>query len=1501
MLISSYNQVLVAFSLIVAILASYTALDMAGRVTLAKGREALSWLIGGAFAMGFGIWSMHFVGMLAFSLPIPLGYDLGLTLLSLLLAVGSSAFALWLVCQAELPWQRLALGALLMGSGIAAMHYTGMAALLMMPGIVYDPLWLGLSILIAVIASGAALWIAFRLRHGSRRIVLVRAGAALVMGCAIVGMHYTGMAAAQFPLGSFCGAAGRGIDNGWLAVLVIVITLAVIAIALIVSVLDSRLEARTSVLATSLARANRELIQLALHDNLTKLPNRMLLDDRLEQAIQQAIRDDRRFAVLFMDLDGFKAVNDAYGHHLGDLLLIEVAERIRANVRAQDTIARLGGDEFVLLIEAREPADAATLAEKLVKRISQPYQISRHEVRISASIGIALYPGDGQTRHELMINADAAMYHAKDQGRNGYCFFESSMNANAQEQLQLLHDLRQALERRQLVLHYQPKVLAPNGPMIGVEALLRWEHPQHGLITPGQFLPLAEKTGLIVQIGEWVLDEACRQMRLWLDGGHADWNIAVNLSALQFAHAGLVDSVRNALLRHSLEPSHLILEVTESTAMRDADASLVILEQLSAMGRLRHRLLQPAVSQTPAGERTEDRPWLHQRAGPRQRRRRDRLGDRRPRPHAEPEDRRRGRGNRGPAGVPDPPRLQFAARLPARQADAGRAVARQRRLSAASGAPRDLSEPADSPIAVSLTSARAANTLCRARRAACRDMSRRHDERLSNNEKTCMNRLCVLGLLIGLSGSPALAAGQGESGNPPATDKERFIASLMARMSNAEKIGQLRLVSVGTDHPKEALMADIRAGKVGAIFNTVTRPDIRAMQDQVRHSRLKIPLFHAYDVAHGHRTIFPISLGLAASWDPEVVARSARISALEASADGLDMSFSPMVDITRDARWGRVSEGFGEDTYLTSLLSGVMVRAYQGSNLAAPDSIMAAVKHFALYGAAEGGRDYNTVDMSLPRMFQDYLPPYKAAVDAGAGAVMVSLNTINGVPATANRWLLTDLLRQQWGFKGLTISDHGAVKELIKHGLAGNERDATRLAIQAGVDMNMNDDLYSTWLPKLLAAGEIDQADIDRACRDVLAAKYDLGLFADPYRRLGKPDDPPFDTNAESRLHRQAAREVAREGLVLLKNRDGLLPLKKQGRIAVIGPLAKSQRDVIGSWSAAGVPRQAVTVYQGLANAVGERATLLYAKGANVSGDQAILDYLNSYNPEVEVDPRSAEAMLEEALRTARDADLVVAVVGESQGMAHEASSRTDLRIPASQRRLLKALKATGKPLVLVLMNGRPLSLGWEQENADAILETWFSGTEGGNAIADVLFGEHNPSGKLTMSFPRSVGQVPVYYNHLNTGRPMDHDNPGKYTSRYFDEANGPLYPFGYGLSYTEFSLSPLRLSSERLARGATLEARVTLSNSGKRAGATVVQLYLQDPVASLSRPVKELRGFRKVMLEPGESREIVFRLGEADLKFYDSQLRHTAEPGEFKVFVGLDSAQTESRSFTLL
>ncbi|MBM7059104.1 EAL domain-containing protein [Pseudomonas sp. UL073] len=584
MLASSYNEVLVVFSLIVAILASYTALDMAGRVSTASGRSVSLWLAGGAFAMGMGIWSMHFVGMLAFSLPIDLGYDLTLTAASLLIAVATSAFALWLVCQQELPWTRLALGALLMGVAIASMHYTGMAALRMMPGIVYDPVWFVLSVLVAIVASGAALWIAFRLRQHSAWVVVSRAGAAVVMGCAIVGMHYTGMAAAQFPEGSFCGAANTGIDTNWLAILVIVVTLAVMAIALIISVLDSRLEQRTASLATSLAQANSELMQLALYDNLTKLPNRMLLSDRLEQAIQKASRDHSSFAALFLDLDGFKAVNDAYGHHRGDQLLVEVAQRIRETMRGQDTVARLGGDEFVLLVEIGDPTDAAKIAEKLIETVRQPYSIERHECFVSASIGIAVYPGNGNSQHELLVNADAAMYHAKDQGRDGYCFFESSMNANAHEQLQLLQDLRHALERNELVLYYQPKVLAPNGQTTGAEALLRWQHPQRGLLAPDQFLPLAEKTGLIVPIGQWVINEACAQMRRWRVLGREDWSVAVNLSASQFAHSGLVETVRSALQRHALEPRNLTLEVTESTAMRDADTSLAILDRLAEMG-----------------------------------------------------------------------------------------------------------------------------------------------------------------------------------------------------------------------------------------------------------------------------------------------------------------------------------------------------------------------------------------------------------------------------------------------------------------------------------------------------------------------------------------------------------------------------------------------------------------------------------------------------------------------------------------------------------------------------------------------------------------------------------------------------------------------------------------------------------------------------------------------------------------------------------------------------
>jgi len=584
MLASSYNPLLVLLSLFVAILASYTALDMAGRVVTAQGRAALWWLIGGASAMGLGIWSMHFVGMLALNLPIPVGYDVGITLTSLAIGIGASIFALWLASRRELPWPRLAGGAVLMGAGVAGMHYTGMAALRMNPGIQYDPARFALSIVIAVLASGVALWMAFRLRQQSRRVRALRAGSAVVMGVAIVGMHYVGMAAAAFPYGSVCGAAHTGASADWLALVIIIVTLAVLAIALIISVLDLRMEARTALLANSLAAANKELAYLALHDNLTKLSNRVLLEDRLTQAIRTADREKRRFAVMFMDLDGFKAVNDVYGHHVGDLLLIDVAQRIGARVRQQDTVARVGGDEFVVLAYVDDPEDAGTLADALLGVVREPFMAGGHELRVSTSIGIAIYPGDGGNQHDLLTNADAAMYHAKGLGRNAYSFFEPSMNADVHQQLQLVQDLRRAVERHELVLHYQPKFNAPNGPIMGVEALVRWQHPQRGLVPADEFIPLAEKTGLIVPLGAWVLDEACRQMAQWQREGHSGWSVAVNLSALQFGHAALIDTVRETLARHALDPRSLMLEITESTAMRDVDASLQILQQLDAMG-----------------------------------------------------------------------------------------------------------------------------------------------------------------------------------------------------------------------------------------------------------------------------------------------------------------------------------------------------------------------------------------------------------------------------------------------------------------------------------------------------------------------------------------------------------------------------------------------------------------------------------------------------------------------------------------------------------------------------------------------------------------------------------------------------------------------------------------------------------------------------------------------------------------------------------------------------
>ncbi|WP_343742966.1 putative bifunctional diguanylate cyclase/phosphodiesterase [Herbaspirillum huttiense] len=586
MLSATYDNLLVVVSILVAILASYTALDMAERINTTSNLHSMAarfWLTGGAVAMGIGIWAMHFIGMLAFRLPIMLGYDAWITALSLAIAIAVSGYALWTVSRPKLPLRRLLKSALFMGIGIAGMHYTGMAAMRMQPGIEYDRALFAVSVVIAIVVAAAALWIAFRLRKNTPHVKLARAGSSVVMGVAIVGMHYTGMAAANFPAGSICMAAREGVGPGWLAVLIVIVTLAVLTIALLTSVLDSRLESRTAKLARSLAQANEELTQMVLHDHLTRLPNRTLLEDRLTQSINKAARDDGHFALMFMDLDGFKAINDSLGHHVGDGLLVSVAQRLTQTMRAQDTVARLGGDEFVILAELAQPDDAMPIAQKVVEVINKMFLVDTHELRVSASVGIAIYPADGSTRHELVINADAAMYHTKRSGRNGYNFFEPSMNANAHNQLQWLQDLRVALERTQLRLAYQPKFQS-HGPVIGGEALLRWQHPVHGLLGPDDFIALAERSGLIIPIGAWVLDEACRQMREWLERGYAHWKVAVNLSPLQFGDPDLVRLVQATLDRHQLPPRCLTLEITESTAMQDTEASMQTLEKIAALG-----------------------------------------------------------------------------------------------------------------------------------------------------------------------------------------------------------------------------------------------------------------------------------------------------------------------------------------------------------------------------------------------------------------------------------------------------------------------------------------------------------------------------------------------------------------------------------------------------------------------------------------------------------------------------------------------------------------------------------------------------------------------------------------------------------------------------------------------------------------------------------------------------------------------------------------------------
>ncbi|MDP4212514.1 MAG: beta-glucosidase BglX [Bacteroidota bacterium] len=718
-----------------------------------------------------------------------------------------------------------------------------------------------------------------------------------------------------------------------------------------------------------------------------------------------------------------------------------------------------------------------------------------------------------------------------------------------------------------------------------------------------------------------------------------------------------------------------------------------------------------------------------------------------------------------------------------------------------------------------------------------------------------------------------------------------FISTLMSKMTVDEKIGQLNLVTPGGAVTGSVVSQDvdekIRQGKVGGLFGITGPEKVRQAQDiAVQHSRLHIPLLFGLDVIHGLETVFPIPLAMSCTWDTVLIQKSARIAAAEASADGLDWTFSPMVDIARDPRWGRVAEGSGEDPCLGSAIAAAMVRGYQGKDLAQKDALMACVKHFALYGAAEAGREYNTVDMSRIKMYQYYLPPYKAAVDAGVGSVMTSFNEIDGIPATGNKWLLTDLLRNEWKFKGLVVSDYTSLSEMTAHGM-GDLQTVSALAMNAGLDMDMVAEGYLTTLKQSLKKGRVTEKQVDQACRRVLEAKYKLGLFTDPYRRMNAER-----ASAEilSATNRNAARETAEHSFVLLKNGEQVLPLKKSGTIALIGPLASNHRNMLGTWSVAGDPSKSVSVLEGIKNVAGTSVNILYAKGANISDDSVLVAHTNVFGPEIEPETRKPEDMLNEAVAAAEKSDVVVAVLGEAADMTGESSSRADISIPESQETLLKALVKTGKPVVLVLFNGRPLTLEWENQHVNAILDAWFGGTEAGNAIADVLFGNYNPSGKLSMSFPVSVGQIPVYYNAKNTGRPYDGKGSPKFKSDYLDIPNDPLYPFGYGLSYTHFSYSGLVPDHTQISPRHPIQVKLTVSNTGNYDGEETVQLYIRDMVASVTQPVKELKKFQKVWLKKGESKEVVFTLNTDDLKFVNSQLHWVYEPGAFKVFVGGNS-----------
>ncbi|MBK7290263.1 MAG: beta-glucosidase BglX [Chitinophagaceae bacterium] len=755
-------------------------------------------------------------------------------------------------------------------------------------------------------------------------------------------------------------------------------------------------------------------------------------------------------------------------------------------------------------------------------------------------------------------------------------------------------------------------------------------------------------------------------------------------------------------------------------------------------------------------------------------------------------------------------------------------------------------------------------------------------------------------LLLGLIIITSLQSTAQQSGD---AKMKLYVDALMKKMTLDEKIGQLNLLTPGGGVATGAVVSKgveekIAKGQVGGLFGVIGEEKIRQAQElAVNNSRLKIPLLFGSDVIHGYKTTFPIPLGLSCSWDMPMIERSARLAATEATADGLNWAFSPMVDIARDPRWGRIAEGAGEDPYLGSQVAKAMVVGYQNGDLSKDNTLLACVKHFALYGAADGGRDYNTVDMSKVKMYNDYLPPYKAAVDAGVGSIMSSFNTIDNIPATGNRWLLTDLLRKQWGFKGMVVSDYTSVNEMIDHGL-GDLQAVSALSLKAGLDMDMVGEGFLTTLKKSLGEGKVTQKEIDDACRRILEAKYKLGLFTDPFKYCNK-ERAAKEILSDEQKH--AAREFATKSFVLLKNNQGTLPLKKSGTIALIGPLANNKANMLGTWAVSGNRDLSIPVFDGMKNAGIKEVNILYAKGANISDDTLFAKKVNVFGTRIDIDKRSALEMMDEAVAVAKQSDVIVAVVGEASEMSGESASRSSITIPQNQKKLLKELKKMGKPLVLVIMSGRPLDLNWEMENADALLFVYHGGQEVGNAIADVLYGDVNPSGKLTNSFPRNVGQIPVYYNHLKTGRPQATDKFEKFRSNYLDVENSPLIPFGYGLSYSSFSYSDIKLSAASLNTTGKIKATVTVTNTGNYDGEEVVQLYTRDMVGSIARPVQELKGFQKIMFKKGESKEVSFTIGVEDLGFYNSDLKFVTEPGEFKLFIGGNSKDVKETTFKLV